>query len=356
MTSGRLKLVGRTALGLALAGLFTPQAVVFLNHGDAAHNTSPPTGELAGSGWQWQGDWQGFAGTPIAINFFVTAKHLPGKVGDPFRLDGGNYRTVAAFPDPASDLVLWKICGSFASHAPLVEAGPLVGERCVVFGRGMTRGSEVTVTNEMDTTVAGWQWAPADGRLRWGSNTLSAAGEQYVEAAFDADSAADEATVAGGDSGGGLFVQQAGEWRLAGIHAAVDGPFRYPATTENFNAALTDRRGLEEQEGADDWHLVTGATPQPAHLYSTSIAARRGWIDAILAADSAPALPVLEQAESPAGPFAPDVGAVSVPGSTVIRVPLPISPRCYRLNYCAATAIVSFRTVEGQLELSWSFR
>lgn len=40
-------------------------AVIFHATDDPAHNTTPPEGEWADSGWQWQGDWRGFVGTPI---------------------------------------------------------------------------------------------------------------------------------------------------------------------------------------------------------------------------------------------------------------------------------------------------
>ena len=39
-------------------------AVIVLS--DAGRNTAAPTGSLANSGWQYQGQWAGFLGTPIA--------------------------------------------------------------------------------------------------------------------------------------------------------------------------------------------------------------------------------------------------------------------------------------------------
>ena len=43
---------------------------------------------------------------------------------------------------------------------------------------------------------------------------------------FDNPGMADECHLSVGDSGGGMFVLENGLWRLAGIHLAVDGPFR----------------------------------------------------------------------------------------------------------------------------------
>jgi len=41
-------------------------------------NTSAPSSMLYNSGWQWEGKWGGFLGTPIAPNYFITAGHVGG--------------------------------------------------------------------------------------------------------------------------------------------------------------------------------------------------------------------------------------------------------------------------------------
>ena len=68
-----------------LAGLLlwpsSTRAIMLFETGDPAANTSAPTDELANSGWQYQGLWGNFTGTPIAPQFFVTARHVGGEVG-----------------------------------------------------------------------------------------------------------------------------------------------------------------------------------------------------------------------------------------------------------------------------------
>ena len=54
-------------------------------------STTASTGTLANSGWQFEGDWGGFLGTAISSNFFITAKHVGGAVGDTFSLNGASY-------------------------------------------------------------------------------------------------------------------------------------------------------------------------------------------------------------------------------------------------------------------------
>src|SRR5438552_3750751 len=51
---------------LAWWGLEPAQAVILLSTDDPNYNTTEPTGRLAGSGWQYEGFWGSFLGTPIA--------------------------------------------------------------------------------------------------------------------------------------------------------------------------------------------------------------------------------------------------------------------------------------------------
>jgi len=55
-------------------------AVLFYATGDPTYNTLPPGGNLTNSGWQFEGLWGGFLGTPIAPNYFIAAQHVGGSV------------------------------------------------------------------------------------------------------------------------------------------------------------------------------------------------------------------------------------------------------------------------------------
>src|SRR4051794_10102560 len=74
------------------------RAVIFYSTGDPSYNTTAPTGSLADAGWQWQGDWGPFGGTPVATHYFMTAQHVGGGVTGTFTLNGNNY-TVIPFAD-----------------------------------------------------------------------------------------------------------------------------------------------------------------------------------------------------------------------------------------------------------------
>lgn len=261
-------------------------AVILYGTGDPSANTTAPTGVLAGSGWQYEGQFGGFLGTVIAANYFVTAKHIGGNVGDIFTFDGVNYATIAVFPDPSSDLQIWKVSGTFPTHAPLYSgaAGSEVNLNLVVLGRGTQRGNPVNVGS--DSHLGGWLWGASDQVQRWGTNVVGSIYDDpgfgpLVRAPFDASGGANEAHLSGGDSGGAVFVLNniTSTWELAGINFGVDGEFSTSSSGSNpFDAALFDTTGIFVQGDAGGW----GPAPNPSAFYSTEIAAHKGFIESIV--------------------------------------------------------------------------
>lgn len=139
-------LSGPAGLVVLLASLCAPwpaSGVILWSTGDPTYNTTEPTGALAGSGWQYEGHWGSFLGTPIAPRYFVTAKHVGGAVGDMFTYQGISYTTVAYYDDPGSDLRIWKVNGLFPAFAPLYTASDELGKSLVVIGRGTQRGEPI---------------------------------------------------------------------------------------------------------------------------------------------------------------------------------------------------------------------
>jgi hypothetical protein len=256
-------------------------AIVFYATNNFAYNTTAPTGALANSGWQHEGTWSNFLGTAIAPQFFITAQHVGGNVGEPFTLNSVTYTTTAVYNDPASDLAIWKVNTAFPAWASLYTAGGETGAPLVVFGSGLGRGAEVWA----DSELKGWKWS---GNMvkRWGENvvtgTANYAGSTLLYAQFDAGAGTNEAALAGGDSGGGVFIQQNSTWRLAGINYFVDGPFNTTNTGGGFNASIYDEGGLYYREDSA-WVYVTNQSYNiPASFYATSISARQAWIASII--------------------------------------------------------------------------
>jgi hypothetical protein len=278
-------------LFLLLLALTPARAVLFDSTGDPAFNTTAPGGALAGSGWQFEGDWLGFIGTPIASNYFITAGHIGGSVGDIFTFGGVPYTTTAMFQSPTSDLRIWQVSGTFPTFAPIYTGSDEVGKSLVVFGKGTQRGSEISPGG----TLKGWSWGTADGVQRWGTNVVSSiftgtAGQgDFLVAAFDHGFNINEAHLSTGDSGGGVFIQDAlGHWELAAINYGVDGPYALDAAgSGQFNAALFDQSGFyvkNDQTGI--WEPQSG----PGHFYSTRISSNSEWILGVIPEPNVPAL------------------------------------------------------------------
>jgi hypothetical protein len=334
--------------------------VIFHATGDPAHNTTAPGGALADSGWQWQGNWRGFAGTPVDSRWFLTAQHLNGAVGEDFWYAGRAYRATAVFPDPASDLALWRVCGEFPAFAPLYAASDEVGRECVLYGTGLGRGEPLTVTNQSGSEfLRGWRWAADTQRLRWGVNRIeevqdyAGTADAVLRGTFDADGGSEEATLTGGDSGGGLFIQTDGGWKLAGVALGVEGPFRHASEGEDIAASVFDKGGLYLEE-EDGWALTPfQPRPQPGAFFVTRVSARRAWIESTIAANPEPAaVPEVLAAAQVEGPYA-TVAASGDAASGTLRVALPGVPTYYRLLGCQETRLLGVLVDSATLVLRY---
>ncbi len=269
---------------LALLCGWHANAVILFRTDDPTANTTAPTRPLAGSGWQYEGRWGAFLGTPIAPQFFLSAKHIGNAGGGVFNFLGANYTVVQQFNDAFSDFVLWRVAEIFPVVAPLYTGKNEVGQRVVLIGRGTQRGAGIFVENALH----GWNWGTWDGVQRWGDNIVSSIVDggplnQYVHATFDGSKGKtpNEGHLSSGDSGGALFIQDNGFWKLAGIHYAVDGPFYTSASGAGaFVAALFDTRGffISDDGNPPAYNLVTGKKPVPSGFYSTRVSSKLDWI------------------------------------------------------------------------------
>jgi hypothetical protein len=304
--------IAAAVLGVMATGAPRAFAIIFNSTGDPNFNTTAPTSTLAGSGWQWEGNWHGwYSGTVVAPQYFIAAAHTGGTVAqDKFTLNDVEYPTVA-FPDgspsktvPGTDLRLWKISGTFASYAPLYDTTDEVGKTFVMFGRGGQRGAEVRVPAGTGT-LKGWRTPEStdpgfDLVRRWGQNKVvttagfATAGDNqelvyYFDASGSGNVGVNEATVSLGDSGGGVFIQTTvGQWKLAALNYGAAGPFSYtaaadPQTDPKFKAALFDRTGLF------DWSSgAAAANTGPAYAFASRIAPNLASINGLMAAGGSP--------------------------------------------------------------------
>ena len=264
--------------------LQSTHAVLFKSTADPTYNTNSPNGTLTNSGWQYEGAWGNFLGTPVAPMFFLAAKHVGGTTGEVFVLNGFTYHTTAFFDDPNSDLRLWQVAETFPSYALFYTNTDEVGKHCIIFGRGTQRGPAVIVSG----VTNGWQWGASDGVERWGendvvTNVVAGAGlGDFLYAAFDRGAGSNECHLSVGDSSGAMFIQHSGVWQLAGIHYAVAGPFSNAVDGTMFEAALLDRGGLYESNGGVWTFIPNTAQDNPSGFYSTRVSSHIDWINSVI--------------------------------------------------------------------------
>lgn len=274
------------AWGLPLVAAPWAQGVIL--YGGATRNTSAAPGSIAEPGWQLQGQWGTFLGTPISPNHFVTAKHA-GQVGA-FTFGGRTYtidKTYGADGVMASadhDLAVWKVKETFPAYAPLYTTRDETARHLVVFGRGTERGQEVRVNG----LLKGWQFGADDHVQSWGENDVTTIANlgtgkgEMLRFDFDAVGAPNEAHLSNGDSGGGVFIKVGGEWRLAGINYAIPGPYSLSGVADDpgFRAAIYDRGGLYASSNGS-WVLQPDIIPdQPGCSYATRISSHLDFLTA----------------------------------------------------------------------------
>ena len=94
-------------------------------------------------------------------------------------------------------------------------------------------------------------------------------------AGFSAGGTAEEATLSNGDSGGGVFVNDGGVWKLAGVNYSIDGQFDTNNTVgdgSEFDAALFDRGGLYQGSDAFGWTFIPDLPlDNPSNMYASRI-------------------------------------------------------------------------------------
>ncbi len=270
------------AVAMVFSALVQAQAIILFATADPAANTTAPTGPLANSGWQYEGTFGSFLGTPIGPHYFITAQHL-GTQSSVFTFQGLQYDILQQFSGPGSDLRIYRVSQIFPAFAPLYLGNDEVGKHLTVIGRGTRRGDGIFLNG----VLKGWSWGTGDGIQRWGENEVAAIVPvlglgDFLFASFDQNGLTNEAHLSSGDSGGAVFIDDGGVWKLAGINFAVDGPFYTDADGGGaFLAVLFDKRGFYEGDSAP-YALVTGDASVPSGFYATRLSSNRAWIESVV--------------------------------------------------------------------------
>ena len=96
------------------------RAVILFDTGVPSVNTTAPGGPLTNSGWQYEGQWGGYLGTPIAPHFFVSAAHI-GQAGSNLIFLESTYTIVRSFSLPGASTHLFARLRVTRPSAPVVQ-------------------------------------------------------------------------------------------------------------------------------------------------------------------------------------------------------------------------------------------
>ena len=303
------------------ATIFPAAARAVIVYGPQARNVGAPTGTLSTAGYQYEGYFGGFTGTPIAPNYFISAEHIGGGIGQAFTYQGTDYTTTAVYDSPTTDLRIWKVSGTFPSYAPLYTPsdGSPIGKQMFVTGRGLGRGGPlylpttpvggnggVAAASTLPGTPGsptqstqrqiGWDFAQSDGAITWGTNTVDSVLDggstlgNVIGFDFDSDQGDNEATLAFNDSAGGLYVNTGGTWKLAGINYGIDG-FHYTLTDDISFGAIYDARGLYLDNGASRLYFPVNGAGFQLRSFASSIGDNYTWIQGVTGLAAAATIP-----------------------------------------------------------------
>jgi len=218
-----------------------------LNAGSA--NMTAPADD---PGWNNVGGIGIGGGVYVGYGWVLTANHIGS--GSGINLGGVTYTMApgtghrltnagAAGKTATTDLYMFQLQGALPNLPAIriASIAPANGDTVTMIGRGSLQAANPTFWNVNTTAgpLGPWVWTETTaalanaagfktiggGTMRWGTNAIDDRGWLNVGGVsvlglgttFNLDVSSDEAQVVVGDSGGAMFVKQAGQWSLAGI-------------------------------------------------------------------------------------------------------------------------------------------
>lgn len=252
----------------------------------AAFAVVPATsGDPADTAFQYVGQVGGASGVAVGTNKVLTAKHVGGNVGDIFSLAGfGNFTITSRVENPDADFVVLTVAENLPGFYHVTYTDPVPSNQAITMvgygssGTLRTDGSgyDINLGTQRRTgtnTVFGRLTvelppsfnSPVTGQTSLASTSLVARLTQNGDSAL-----------AGGDSGGGWFVNEAGEYRLVGVNSFIGlfgnwtDNYGFSNDDQNFFGSgavdLTSYRTFLEDNGVTP-------VPEPASMAVLSIGA-----------------------------------------------------------------------------------
>lgn len=233
-------LVRHLACALACAALATPAGAVIIDSGDGTGNTTAPGDD---PGWDYVGLRAALTAVYLGNGWVVSANHV---AAGTLILDGIGYPYVTDSKiqiddggGTLGDLAVWQIDPYPAwPLLPISSEASLVGKKVFMIGQGRDRGAAQTACAPPKD---GYLWEGSKTK-RWGKNVVEAhvnvLNTDSFYATFDESGLTHEAQAADGDSGGGVFVKNGGQWELAGVMFVL-ASFGCQPTDSAFHGNLT---------------------------------------------------------------------------------------------------------------------
>lgn len=306
------------AMALALAATCAaPRPASALINYEGGKRIGPPPAEYLDRGYRYYDTTRinGGMNIPIAPNFALAAKHVAPRVGTSFVHFGITYTVTGRFDNPGVDVSVVRVDKSFESSllVPLYRPGgeSEVGKEAFIVTRGgfADKAGEFIIPDtgrnpSYAGQQAGWRFTGAgdSAATTWGMNRVAefvsasganiVKGDDYLFHSFDAPGTGDnvsgdafrqgsEAMAGSGDSGGGVFIEQDGEWRLAGTIWAIGAGFYSSADRANrdpYTGAFYDTRGMY-YDGPDGQRVyITDENPVPNGFFAARLSKQMDWI------------------------------------------------------------------------------
>ena len=196
-------------------------AVVLHDDGSQVPSGSRPVDAVMG---RWVDNASCVAVGPSHV---LTTIHQGYRIGSPVVLNGVEYRVAQTYNHPQADMRVARLTlagqpANLTDYAAIYHRTDEKTKTVVIGGFGMGRGDPLY----SGPTPYGYECIGNHNEtLRWGANRVDntssrTVGDHYsyvLVSDFDATDVAYEASVGFYDSGGGWFVQDAGQWKLIGL-------------------------------------------------------------------------------------------------------------------------------------------